>query len=60
MLMSFPVLLIAVASAGARVSVSDIACDCDELASAVASDLPSGQPILCRVHELQEGNAVDL
>lgn len=58
--MSFPVLLIAVASAGARVSVSDIASDCDELASAVASDLPSGQPVFGRVHELQESNAVDL
>lgn len=58
--MSFPILLVAIATAGLCVASDDIACEGDEFATAVASYYPSGATIFRSVNELEKSDAVDL
>ena len=58
--MSFPILIIAITSAGLCVAASDIGCQCNEFTTAVASHHPSGATIFRSVNELEKSDAVDL
>ena len=52
MLMSFPILLIAITSAGLCIASDDIACEGDEFTTAVASYHPPGASVFRSVNKL--------
>ena len=60
MLMSFPILLIAITPAGLCVASDDIACEGNEFTTAVASYHPPGATIFRSVNELEKSDTVDL
>lgn len=52
MLMSFPILLVAIATAGLCIASDDVACESDEFTTAVASYHPPGASVFRSVNEL--------
>ena len=60
MLMSFPILLVAIATAGLCIASDDVACESDEFTTAVASYHPSGASVFRSVNELEKSDTVNL
>ena len=58
--MSFPIMLVAIATAGLCIASDDVACESDEFTTAVASYHPPGATIFRSVNELEKSDAVDL
>ena len=50
--MSFPILLVAIATAGLCIASDDVACESDEFTTAVASYHPPGASVFRSVNEL--------
>ena len=58
--MSFPILLVAIATAGLCVAPDDVACESDEFTTAFASYQPPGASVFRGVDKSQEGQSMNL